>query len=90
MLHLHIAGDRDTLIYPKQDHTPATFTILNFPVEDINSAVDQLAARGIRFETLDGVDEKGIFGRPCHRLVQGSGRQHPLSTPRGVVPRASI
>jgi catechol 2,3-dioxygenase-like lactoylglutathione lyase family enzyme len=61
MLHLHIAGDRDTLIYPKEDHTPAAFTILNFPVEDIDSAVDQLAARGIRFETVDGADEKGIF-----------------------------
>ena len=61
MLYLHIAGDRDTLIYPKEDHTPATFTILNFPVEDIDSAVDQLAARGIRFETVDGADEKGIF-----------------------------
>lgn len=61
MLTLHIAGDRDTLIYPKEDHTPATFTILNFPVDDIDSAVDELAARGIRFETGDGVDEKGIF-----------------------------
>jgi catechol 2,3-dioxygenase-like lactoylglutathione lyase family enzyme len=60
MLHLHIAGDRDTLVYPKQDHTPATYTILNFPVDDIDSAVDQLAARGIRFEHYDGVDEKGI------------------------------
>jgi catechol 2,3-dioxygenase-like lactoylglutathione lyase family enzyme len=61
MLTLHLAGDRDTLIYPKPDHTPATFTILNFPVEDIDSAVDRLAARGIRFETYDGVDEKGVF-----------------------------
>jgi catechol 2,3-dioxygenase-like lactoylglutathione lyase family enzyme len=61
MLQLHIAGDRDTLVYPKPDHTPATFTILNFPVDDIESAVDQLAARGVRFETYDGVDEKGIF-----------------------------
>jgi hypothetical protein len=61
MLTPHIAGDRDTLIYPKQDHTPATFTILNFPVNDIDSAVDQLSARGIRFQTLDGVDESGIF-----------------------------
>ncbi len=60
MLHLHIAGDRDTLIYPKEEHTPATFTILNFPVDDIDAAVDQLAARGVRFEALDGVDEKGI------------------------------
>jgi hypothetical protein len=61
MLTLHIAGDSDTLIYPKEDHMPATFTILNFPVNDIDSAVDQLAARGIRFEALDGVDESGIF-----------------------------
>jgi catechol 2,3-dioxygenase-like lactoylglutathione lyase family enzyme len=64
MLHLHIAGDRDTLIYPKQDHTPATFTILNFPVDDIESAVDELSARGITFEDLEGVDEKGIFRGP--------------------------
>jgi catechol 2,3-dioxygenase-like lactoylglutathione lyase family enzyme len=61
MLTLHIAGDRDTLIYPKENHTPATFTILNFPVDDIDSAVDELAARGVRFEALDGVDGKGIF-----------------------------
>jgi catechol 2,3-dioxygenase-like lactoylglutathione lyase family enzyme len=61
MLTLHIAGDRDTLVYPKPDHTPATFTILNFPVDDIESVVDQLAARGVRFETPDGADEKGIF-----------------------------
>jgi catechol 2,3-dioxygenase-like lactoylglutathione lyase family enzyme len=61
MLTLHIAGDRDTLVYPKKDHTPATFTILNFPVEDIESSVDQLVERGVRFETSGGVDEKGIF-----------------------------
>jgi catechol 2,3-dioxygenase-like lactoylglutathione lyase family enzyme len=61
MLHLHIEGDRDTLVYPKDDHTPATFTILNFPVDDIDSTVDQLAARGVEFEKYDAVDEKGIF-----------------------------
>jgi len=62
MLHLHIAGDRDTLVYPKgPDHTPATYTILNFPVDDIDAAVDQLAARGVQFERLEGVDEKGVF-----------------------------
>jgi predicted enzyme related to lactoylglutathione lyase len=60
MLTLHLAGDRDTLIYPKADHTPATFTILNFPVDDIETAVDQLVARGVRFEHYDWVDEKGI------------------------------
>lgn len=62
MLTLHIAGDRDTLIYPKDDHTPATFTILNFPVDDVDKAVEELAARGVRFERYDGAeqDEKGI------------------------------
>jgi catechol 2,3-dioxygenase-like lactoylglutathione lyase family enzyme len=62
LLTLHIAGDRDTVIYPKEDHTPATYTILNFPVDDIDDAVDELAARGVRFERYEGSeqDEKGI------------------------------
>jgi predicted enzyme related to lactoylglutathione lyase len=62
MLTLHIAGDRDILVYPKPDHTPATYTILNFPVPDIDKVVDQLAERGVRFERYDNVpaDEKGI------------------------------
>ncbi len=67
MLHLHIAGDRDTLIYPKEDHTPATFTILNFPVDDIDAAVAALAERGVQFEMYDGVDEHGVqrdYGPP--------------------------
>jgi catechol 2,3-dioxygenase-like lactoylglutathione lyase family enzyme len=62
MLFLHIEGDRDTLVYPKgQDHTPATYTILNFPVADIEAAVDELTRRGVVFDRFDGVDEKGIF-----------------------------
>ncbi|WP_018684775.1 VOC family protein [Actinokineospora enzanensis] len=61
MLTLHIAGERDTLIYPKPDHTPATFTILNFPVADVESAVDELVRRGVRFEHYDSTDEKGIM-----------------------------
>ncbi len=63
MLTLHIAGDRDILVYPKADHTPATYTILNFPVDDIDKAVDQLTERGVRFERFDQLetDEKGIF-----------------------------
>lgn len=62
MLDLHIAGDRDILVYPKPDHTPAVFTILNFPVDDIDRAVDELTERGVRFERYDGFDqdEKGI------------------------------
>lgn len=61
MLQLHIAGDRDTLIYPKPDHTPATFTVLNFPVDDIDQAVDELIARGVELERYDGLDDKGIM-----------------------------
>jgi catechol 2,3-dioxygenase-like lactoylglutathione lyase family enzyme len=63
LLTLHLAGDRPTLIYPKPDHEPATYTILNFPVDDIDKAVDELVARGVRFERYDGFeqDEKGIF-----------------------------
>ena len=62
LLTLHIAGDRDTLVYPKPDHAPATFTILNFPVDDIDVAVDELTARGVAFERYEGLeqDEKGI------------------------------
>jgi catechol 2,3-dioxygenase-like lactoylglutathione lyase family enzyme len=63
MLTLHIAGDRDILVYPKENHTPATYTILNFPVDDVDKAVDELTARGVRFERYPGMeqDEKGIM-----------------------------
>jgi len=62
MLHLHIAGERDILVYPKPDHIPATFTILNFPVEDIDATVAALAKRGVRFERYDTIDadQQGI------------------------------
>jgi catechol 2,3-dioxygenase-like lactoylglutathione lyase family enzyme len=63
MLVLHLAGDRNTLIYPKPDHVPATYTILNFPVDDVEEAVDALTARGVEFERYEGSgqDEKGIM-----------------------------
>jgi catechol 2,3-dioxygenase-like lactoylglutathione lyase family enzyme len=63
MLWLHIAGEWDVLVYPKPDHTPASFTILNFPVDNIEEAVDELAARGVRFERYDDSeqDERGIY-----------------------------
>jgi catechol 2,3-dioxygenase-like lactoylglutathione lyase family enzyme len=62
LLTLHIAGDRDILVYPKPDHVPATYTILNFPVDDVERAVDELTARGVTFERYEGAgqDEKGI------------------------------
>jgi catechol 2,3-dioxygenase-like lactoylglutathione lyase family enzyme len=63
MLQLHLGGDRAVLVYPKPDHTPASFTILNFPVDDIDRAVDELTERGVRFERYPNfdLDEKGIF-----------------------------
>jgi catechol 2,3-dioxygenase-like lactoylglutathione lyase family enzyme len=65
LLTLHIAGDRPTLVYPKPDHTPAAFTILNFPVDDVEAAVDQLTERGVTFEHYAGTpietDKKGVF-----------------------------
>ena len=62
LMTLHLAGGRDTLVYPKPDHTPATYTILNFPVDDIEEAVDELARRGVQFERYPGgtQDDKGI------------------------------
>jgi catechol 2,3-dioxygenase-like lactoylglutathione lyase family enzyme len=61
MLHLHAAGDGYTLVYPKPDHVPATYTILNFPVDNIEATADALAARGVEFERYEGVDEHGVF-----------------------------
>jgi catechol 2,3-dioxygenase-like lactoylglutathione lyase family enzyme len=63
LLTLHLAGgDRPTLVYPKPDFVPATYTILNFPVEDVDAAVDELTSRGVEFERYEGFDqdEKGI------------------------------
>ena len=63
-LNLHIAGGTNIFIYSKPDHVPATFTILNFPVDDVEAAVRELNARGIRFERYDEeeirTDERGI------------------------------
>jgi catechol 2,3-dioxygenase-like lactoylglutathione lyase family enzyme len=71
LLTLHLAGapsrsgDYNVLIYPKPDHVPATFTVLNFPVDDVDLAVDELRKRGVRFEKYGGpeikTDEKGIM-----------------------------
>ena len=63
LLTLHLAGDRPTIVYPKPDHEPANFTILNFPVDDVEAAVDSLTARGVQFERYEGFpqDEKGIM-----------------------------
>jgi catechol 2,3-dioxygenase-like lactoylglutathione lyase family enzyme len=67
LLTLHLAGGaRPTLVYPKGDYVPATYTILNFPVEDVDAAVDALVARGVAMERYPGMDqdERGISRDP--------------------------
>ena len=65
MFALKIAGGRDTLVYPSPSHQPASYTVLNFPVEDIEATVAGLAERGVAFETYQGTpmetDPSGIF-----------------------------
>ena len=64
LLRLHLAGGTEVLAYPKgEQHVPATFTILNFQVEDIDAAVDELGRRGVVFQRYPGLeaDEKGVF-----------------------------
>ena len=68
VLKLHLAGGNNVLVYPKADHVPATFTVLNFPVDSVDQAVDTLSARGVRFEHYDmprlKTDAKGICRGP--------------------------
>jgi len=65
LLKLHLPGGATVLMYPKAKHVPATFTILNFPVDNVEKAVDELTKRGVRFEIYAEpdikTDEKGIF-----------------------------
>jgi predicted enzyme related to lactoylglutathione lyase len=65
MLKLHLTGGATVLMYPKANHVPATFTILNFPVDDVEQAVYELTKRGVRFEVYNEpdikTDGKGIF-----------------------------
>jgi predicted enzyme related to lactoylglutathione lyase len=63
ILRIGFGGDRHVIVYAKPDHQPATFTVLNFPVADIDATVDGLAARGVAFERYDGFgqDEKGVM-----------------------------
>jgi len=71
LLALHHPDGRQTLIYVKPDHTPATYTILNFVVDDVDGTVDELSSRGVTFEQYDGMDqdEKGIAQGPGPRIA---------------------
>jgi predicted enzyme related to lactoylglutathione lyase len=64
IMNINLAGGGKIYVYPKPNHTPATFTVLNFPVRDVEKTVDELISRGITFEQYDGqlkTNEKGIF-----------------------------
>ncbi|MBP1652677.1 MAG: hypothetical protein H6Q26_2834 [Bacteroidetes bacterium] len=64
VMELHINNDSKVLVYPKPTHTPASYTVLNFPVDNIDQAVDELSSKGIRFIKYGGelnTDDKGIF-----------------------------
>ena len=79
LLSLNLSENHRVFIYPKPDHTPASYTILNFPVDDIDSAVDQLGDRGIELERYEGFsqDERGIargdLGPPIAWFTDPSG-----------------
>jgi predicted enzyme related to lactoylglutathione lyase len=71
LLQLNLAGGRDALVYRKPDFEPATYTILNFEVDDVEAAVDDLSSRGVAFEQYDGFeqDEKGIAHGPGPKIA---------------------
>jgi catechol 2,3-dioxygenase-like lactoylglutathione lyase family enzyme len=70
-LWLQVGGERGVLVYPKPEHVPATFTVLNLSVDDIDRAVDELHARGVKIERYDGydTDAKGIYRGAAHSIA---------------------
>lgn len=73
ILELHISGSTPVMIYPKDNHQPAEFTVLNFPVDDIDASVSELSAKGIHFEQYETneikTDEKGVFDGGNHKIA---------------------
>ena len=87
VLWLHLAGDSNVLVYPKPDHIPASFTLLNFVVEDIDDIVDKLTSSGVRFLRYDqlGADDKGIVRGPDRDMAWFSdpaGNNHAIARPK--------
>jgi|ERR1043166_2180620 catechol 2,3-dioxygenase-like lactoylglutathione lyase family enzyme len=72
-LEMHLAGGNAIFLYPKDDHSPATFTVLNFPVKDIDAAVDELADAGVKLERYDlpdlKMDKRGIAKAPGMKIA---------------------
>ena len=88
LMTMHLAGDRPTLIYQSPGMTPPSYTVLNFPVDDVDAAVDWLTARGVDLRALrghaPGAERRDEGRRPRHRLVQGPGGQHPVGAEGGI------
>ncbi len=89
LMWLHLAGGRDTLVYEQPNATPASFTILNFEVDDIDRAVDALAARRLRFERYDDIEQDGRHWGvprrwPVRGVVQGPVRERAVHAPGEV------
>lgn len=70
-LFLHGPNGSTTLVYPKADHSPASFTVLNLSVDDIDSAVEELSSQGVEFQRYDGIesDDRGIHRAPGHYIA---------------------
>ena len=85
-----LSGGTKALMYPKPNHQPATFTVLNFPVESVDKTVEELSQRGVRFEIYNEpnlkTDARGIFSREWanHRMVQGSSREYLVGAGSGL------
>ena len=105
MLTLHLAGGGTVLIYPKENHEPAAFTVLNFPVDDIDAAVDRLTQAGVQFERYEGADqdERGIarayrppiawFKDPAGNIlsvIAGSARRRQRRVPSSLIDRSTL
>lgn len=87
VLWLHLAGGSNVLVYPKQDHVPASFTLLNFVVDDIDQVVDQLTSRGVHFLRYDqfGADDHGIVrgqDRDMAWFSDPAGNNHSVARPK--------
>ena len=70
LLRLHLASGNNVLIYPKPNHVPATFTVLNFPLKDVDLAVDELTKRGVRFEIYDCPTSRRTRKGSCAEMVR--------------------
>jgi catechol 2,3-dioxygenase-like lactoylglutathione lyase family enzyme len=94
VLFLHHPDGHDTLVYPKPDHIPASYTVLNFVVEDVDDAIDELLARGVRLLRYDapGVDDKGVVRGPDRDIAwfaDPAGNIHAVARLKTALPEVA-